>query len=248
MAWVMGLSGGAARAESQDIFAKWLSGADGFAQAAQKHEAAEVPVLVYIYTDWCPYCRRFNKEIVASEAMDDYLDDIVAVRLNPERGAREQAISNQFGVHGYPALYVLPAKSNQPRKIYPYRKEGDGWVLMSPSEFVEACQQVSALPKETPSAHTTRTPRLRRPRSPLPESAAPTPPSASSFSPRHPVTLYLTNSERLTGELVSETPQELTLRLEYGEVVFERSEIQRLEREPAEPTSATPDGQTRQAP
>ena len=44
----------------------------------------------------------------------------------------------------------------------------------------------------------------------------------------NPVTLYLVNGGMVTGELVSETPQEVTLRFAYGDVGFRRSEIQRF--------------------
>jgi hypothetical protein len=44
------------------------------------------------------------------------------------------------------------------------------------------------------------------------------------------VTLHLTNGGIVTGTLLRETPQALTLSWEYGEAVFERGEIVRLER------------------
>jgi len=53
--------------------------------------------------------------------------------------------------------------------------------------------------------------------------------SASALAPMsNPVTLYLVNGGIVTGDLVSETPQEVTLRFEYGDVGFRRAEIKRL--------------------
>ncbi|MBI3083413.1 MAG: DUF1570 domain-containing protein [Candidatus Omnitrophica bacterium] len=51
---------------------------------------------------------------------------------------------------------------------------------------------------------------------------APTPP------PQNQVTIYLKNGGAVTGELVQETPQELTLRFDYGDVGFQRAEIERV--------------------
>lgn len=56
----------------------------------------------------------------------------------------------------------------------------------------------------------------------------PKPAAASAVPPANQVTLYLVNGGMVTGELVSETPQEVTLRFEYGDVGFQRSEIQRF--------------------
>jgi hypothetical protein len=49
-------------------------------------------------------------------------------------------------------------------------------------------------------------------------------------TPQNQVTLHLVKGDWVTGELVRETPQEVTLRWDYGEVVFRRSEIIRLQR------------------
>ena len=58
---------------------------------------------------------------------------------------------------------------------------------------------------------------------PIKPKASPTPAPMAN-----PVTLYLVNGGVVTGELVSETLQEVTLRFEYGDVGFRRSEIQRF--------------------
>ena len=58
--------------------------------------------------------------------------------------------------------------------------------------------------------------------------AKPTSATAAPVPPANQVTLYLVNGGMVTGELVSETPQEVTLRFEYGEVEFRRAEIKRF--------------------
>ena len=54
--------------------------------------------------------------------------------------------------------------------------------------------------------------------------AAPKPPAPL----KNPMTLYLTNGGIVTGEFVTETPQQVVLRWEYGDVGFQRAEIQRV--------------------
>jgi len=61
-----------------------------------------------------------------------------------------------------------------------------------------------------------KTPKKKRP------SSEPSAPLANQ------ATLYLTNGERITGELVRDTPEEIVLRWEYGEAAFRRAEIERF--------------------
>ncbi|MBI3009724.1 MAG: DUF1570 domain-containing protein [Candidatus Omnitrophica bacterium] len=55
-----------------------------------------------------------------------------------------------------------------------------------------------------------------------------TKPSSPPPDPAKQVTLFLANGGAVTGELVSETAHEVTLRWEYGDVSFQRSEIKQL--------------------
>ena len=228
VAVLAGVCGESPEAKAQEIFARWLSGADGFAEASRQHESNGKPTLVYFYTDWCPYCRRLNTNILASEEMDDYLDDVVAVRINPEAGARERALSKQFGVSGYPSIFVLPEGSDRPRSIHPYRRDGNQWVPMTGSEFVRACEQAGERPGAKRPTAPSGTPKAKRKRQ------GPSAPSASA-APARPahdlgpqVTLHLKNGSIIDGMLVRETPDVVTLGWDYGEMDFQRGEIERL--------------------
>ncbi len=65
--------------------------------------------------------------------------------------------------------------------------------------------------------------------SPTAQAKEATPAAPSPFAPlEDPVTLYLRNGGVVTGELVRETPQEVVLHWEYGEVGFQRGEIRRM--------------------
>ena len=220
-ALAVGLCANAARAESGDIFAKWLNGADGFTQAMDKRRGTSDALLLYFYTDWCPYCRRFNTGILASKEVDEYLDHVIAVRINPEHGQREQAIAKTYGLAGYPTLLVLPAGADRPSEI---TTSG-----VSPSEFVQVCERAGAPHRAKKSAQTKPSPKTSLKTVPAPpQAASPSAPPAPARPAKNQVTLYLNNGETITGELVSETPEAVTLRWEYGDVVFQRAEIERL--------------------
>ncbi len=208
-------AGRSAEAASDAVFAKWLSDAHGFEQAMERRRGTSDALLLYFYTDWCPYCRQLNSEIMASSPMRRYVDRVLAVRINPEHGAKEAAIASAHGVTGYPTVFVLAPGADQPKRI--------STSSLTPEQFVQACEEAGRAPKRARA--TTAAPKSSRKTA----AAKPKPPaSRAAFVPRHPVTLYLKNGERLEGDLVRETPAAVTIGLEYGEVIFERAEIDHM--------------------
>ena len=90
-------------------FEGWYEGADGLAKALEAQRRDRLPLFLYIYTDWCPYCRQFERELLTDSEVDGYLDAVLAVRLNPETGGRESQLARRFGVRGYPTLVMYSA-------------------------------------------------------------------------------------------------------------------------------------------
>lgn len=90
-------------------FEGWYEGADGLVEALSVQQRDRLPLFLYIYTDWCPYCRQFERELLTDSEVDGYLDAVLAVRLNPESGGRESQVARRFGVRGYPTLVMYSA-------------------------------------------------------------------------------------------------------------------------------------------
>lgn len=125
------------------VSATWFSGADGYAQAERQHKQVNAPMAVYFYTDWCPYCKRLEGNILKSDEVDRYLKNVVKVRVNPEDGEDETLLARRFGITGYPSFFIVPAGSTAPKKVTPYKRQGTGWVPMGPLDFVQACQEAA---------------------------------------------------------------------------------------------------------
>jgi thiol-disulfide isomerase/thioredoxin len=121
-----------AATQADDPFASWLSGAEGYTRALEQQRGTSDAILVYFYTDWCPYCRNFNTAIAASSDMQEYLRHAIAVRINPEQGAQEQALARQFQIDGYPTFFVIPAGAAKRQEIAASRT--------SAAEFIAACK------------------------------------------------------------------------------------------------------------
>jgi Thiol:disulfide interchange protein len=122
----------------------WLEGADGYSKAESLHQSSKAAVLVYVYTDWCPYCKTFDREILRSPEVGEFLKSLVKVKINPEAGPDSAALAERLGISGYPFVFVVPPGSDQPTKINVFKRVGDRWEPLQPLEFVQACRQAGA--------------------------------------------------------------------------------------------------------
>lgn len=121
----------------------WYSGAGEYVTAMDAHRSMQTPMLVYFYTGWCPYCRKLDQEILPAEEVAQFMRSVNKVRINPEAGPDERALANQFGVKGYPSVFIIPGNSDAPVKVYPFKKVGETFVAVTPGEFINACEQAS---------------------------------------------------------------------------------------------------------
>jgi thiol-disulfide isomerase/thioredoxin len=118
----------------------WYEGATGYRLAMQEATAEGLPLAVYFYTDWCPYCRQLDGEILSKPESLAYFAHVVKVKINPENGPEERAIADRYGVHGYPSFFIQPSATAGARKIQGQTREQGGWVAKAPEAFVADCQ------------------------------------------------------------------------------------------------------------
>jgi thioredoxin-related protein len=77
------------------------------------------PVIVDVYTDWCGWCKRMDRDVYARPEVSDYLNKhFVVVRLNAEGSEKvnyagqtltARALAGGFQVTGYPTTIFLRA-------------------------------------------------------------------------------------------------------------------------------------------
>jgi thiol:disulfide interchange protein len=118
----------------------WLQGADGLIGALESvhKEAPPPPMVVYFYTDWCGYCRQFERELLGTAPVKKYFEEVLAVRINPEKGDRERKIADYYGVSGYPAFFVHSGRSKTLSRVERMRIDNGQPRLMTPDEFIAA--------------------------------------------------------------------------------------------------------------
>lgn len=84
----------------------WLDGPDGFEVAKQIHLNSGSPLLIYVYTDWCPYCRRLNTQVLPDPGVQACLAQMTKVKINADSSEAAKRLVSQLRVAGYPTLLV----------------------------------------------------------------------------------------------------------------------------------------------
>ena len=127
-------------AAPSDLEDRWLNGSAGYARAVELQRELNVPLVVYFYADWCPYCHALDGQYLPSAPVQDYLRHVVKVRINPEQGQQERELAIRYGVTGYPTFLVMRTTSARPLKVNPFRNGGANWT---PEQFANACRQAA---------------------------------------------------------------------------------------------------------
>lgn len=105
----------------------------GFDEALARARDEKRLLLVDVYTDWCGWCKKLDREVFADGRVGAAAKDLVAVKVNAEKGGEE--IARRYRVRGYPTILFLDGAGNVVERV-------DGYV--DASEMVKI---VSALPK-----------------------------------------------------------------------------------------------------
>jgi thiol-disulfide isomerase/thioredoxin len=131
---------------------RWLYGSTGYQRALELQRELNVPLIVYFYTDWCPYCHELDNDYLSAAPVREYLRGVVKVRINPENGPAEREVAKQYGVRGYPSFFIMRNVGSPPLDVHPFRKSGKN---LTPAEFASACAQAASF---TSASRISRTP------------------------------------------------------------------------------------------
>ena len=194
---------------------EWLEGANGYARGHDQSFSSGKPMMVYFYTDWCPYCKKFSQHTLADSGVQKALSKFVLVRINPEKGSRENTISKQYRVGGFPSVYFENVLNGQTTQEITQAVQSAKDFASAAEEFFKASVMVAKKPAST---------------APPAAVAAPVAPAAL---PRviEEDRVYLKNGKTLNGKIASEDGKGLTFSTsEMGDIYFSNAEIQKTEK------------------
>jgi thioredoxin-related protein len=114
---------------------KWMAFDEGMAEAQRTGKK----VMIDVYTDWCGWCKRMDKDTYADNGVADYLNKkYVAIKLDAESGTAlryrgksytEQELAAAFGISGYPSIIFL-GHDGEPITVYPGYADADKFKVV----------------------------------------------------------------------------------------------------------------------
>jgi thioredoxin-related protein len=95
---------------------KWRSFDAGLAEAKKTHKK----ILLDVYTDWCKWCTKLDKEVYTNDKVSKYLAKAyIPVKLNGEGSTKvtyksqsttEMGLTQAFGIQSYPTIIFLDSE------------------------------------------------------------------------------------------------------------------------------------------
>jgi len=97
---------------------KWMTFDDGIVHARKTNKK----VIIDVYTDWCGWCKRMDKDTYDDKDVAAYIEKhYVVIKLNAESSKKlkfqdkeytEQELSGAFGVTGFPTTIFLSSNGD----------------------------------------------------------------------------------------------------------------------------------------
>jgi len=120
----------------------WLT---DYKQAQQQAKANNKFLLLdFTGSDWCGWCRKFDREILLKPEFKDFArDNLVVVELDfprakpqpPELRKQNRELAQQYEIVGFPTIVVLSADG---QKLWRY----DGYFPDGPAAFIAQLQKL----------------------------------------------------------------------------------------------------------
>lgn len=102
----------------------WFENSGGHSAGEYAAKSSGHPMLVYFYTTWCPYCTKFENQVLASAAVKSVLAGFVKVRINLENSQFDQDLARDYGVRGVPSVFFKNPKNGKIQSVESIRSPG----------------------------------------------------------------------------------------------------------------------------
>ena len=82
-------------------------------EPAPPAKAESIPwskIVLYFYREWCGYCKKLDREVLSTAKFGSTYPTVIKVKVNPERDGRAATLAEQYGIRGFPTIFVVPSK------------------------------------------------------------------------------------------------------------------------------------------
>ena len=104
-----------------------------FDEALARARSEKRLLLVDVYTDWCGWCKKLDREVFADARVAEAARNLVAVRVNAEKGGEK--LAEKYDIQGFPTILFVDGSGDVVKRI-------DGYVGAA-----EMLRILAALPK-----------------------------------------------------------------------------------------------------
>lgn len=113
-----GCSRRAGPAASRSASTKVAFASLSFGDALRRARAENRLVMVDVYTDWCGWCKKLEKETYGDARVAAALEGVISIRVNAEREG--ESVAEHYSVRGFPTVLFLSGSGEVVEKIEGY--------------------------------------------------------------------------------------------------------------------------------
>ena len=93
--------------------------------ALEKAKKDKKLVMVDVYTDWCGWCKKLDRDTYSDKTVQETLvKNFVTVKINPEKSKKNGELARQFGTRGYPHIVFLDDSGKKFGEVSGYQPAG----------------------------------------------------------------------------------------------------------------------------
>jgi len=91
-------------------------------QAKKEHKY----ILADVYTDWCGWCKKLDKDVFTNSAVISYLQkDFICVKVNAEDPKEGSTVAEKYRVNGFPCALVFSPEGKLIGKVDGYEEAAE---------------------------------------------------------------------------------------------------------------------------
>ena len=113
---------------------------DDFDQAVKDAVAQHKPMMVYFYTDWCGFCRKFEGGVLCDWTVKKLAKQFICVKVNADKN---KELASRYEVTGYPEVLFLDSNANV---IAKHQGSGMGAKFSMKATMKNALRKIAGLP------------------------------------------------------------------------------------------------------